>query len=176
MKIVTPENLDKGLPIKYDTEKVMWRDLRCPGTSLGYINLAVCSALGIWFYSTKEISVLLLSGPYTLGQVIALKDILQFAQSVKQSIHKYLSSSCEQGRVRVTPPLAYEGEVKKWERLLLSHVPLFAAPWTVARQAPLFMGFPRQEYCSRLPCPSPLWGEEEPCQTHHVASLLLIGL
>ena len=24
-----------------------------------------------------------------------------------------------------------------------------------ARQAPLSTGFPRQEYCSRLPCPSP---------------------
>ena len=31
----------------------------------------------------------------------------------------------------------------------------FATPWTVARQAPLLMGFPRQEYRSRLPFPSP---------------------
>ena len=36
-----------------------------------------------------------------------------------------------------------------------SHVWLFATPWTVARQAPLFMGFSRQEYWSGLPCPSP---------------------
>ena len=28
-------------------------------------------------------------------------------------------------------------------------------PWTVARQAPLSMGFPRQEYWSELPSPSP---------------------
>ena len=28
-------------------------------------------------------------------------------------------------------------------------------PWTVALQAPLSMGFPRQEYWSGLPCPSP---------------------
>ena len=28
-------------------------------------------------------------------------------------------------------------------------------PWTVARQAPLSMGFSRQEYCSGLPFPSP---------------------
>ena len=27
-------------------------------------------------------------------------------------------------------------------------------PWTVVRQAPLFMGFPRQEYWSVLPFPS----------------------
>ena len=37
----------------------------------------------------------------------------------------------------------------------VSHVQLFATPWTVARQAPLFMGFPRQEYWNELPCPSP---------------------
>ena len=30
-----------------------------------------------------------------------------------------------------------------------------ATPWTVARQVPLFMGFPRQEYWSGLPFPSP---------------------
>ena len=28
-------------------------------------------------------------------------------------------------------------------------------PWTVAHQAPLFMGFSRQEYWSGLPCPPP---------------------
>ena len=36
-----------------------------------------------------------------------------------------------------------------------SHVRLFATPWTVAYQAPLSMGFSRQEYWSGLPCPSP---------------------
>ena len=39
--------------------------------------------------------------------------------------------------------------------LLLSCVWLFATLWTVARQAPLSMGFPRQEYWSALPLPSP---------------------
>ena len=38
---------------------------------------------------------------------------------------------------------------------LLSHVQLFASPWTVARQAPRSMGFPRQEYWNGLPFPSP---------------------
>ena len=36
----------------------------------------------------------------------------------------------------------------------LSHVWLFATPWTVAYQAPLFMGFSRQEYWSGVPSPS----------------------
>jgi len=31
----------------------------------------------------------------------------------------------------------------------------FVAPWTVVHQTPLFMGFPRQEYWSELPFPSP---------------------
>ena len=31
----------------------------------------------------------------------------------------------------------------------------FETPWTVALQAPLSMGFPRQEYWSGLPFPSP---------------------
>ena len=37
----------------------------------------------------------------------------------------------------------------------LSRVRLFATLRTVARQAPLSMGFPRQEYWSGLPFPSP---------------------
>ena len=37
----------------------------------------------------------------------------------------------------------------------LSRVQLFAAPWTVAYQAPPSMGFSRQEYWSGLPFPSP---------------------
>ena len=36
-----------------------------------------------------------------------------------------------------------------------SHVRFFVIPWTVAHQAPLSMGFSRQEYWSGLPCPPP---------------------
>ena len=36
-----------------------------------------------------------------------------------------------------------------------SRVQPFVTPWTVARQAPLSMGFSRQEYWSGLPCPPP---------------------
>ena len=43
-----------------------------------------------------------------------------------------------------------ESEVK-----LLSHVWLFATPWTAAYQAHLSMGFSRQEYWSGVPLPSP---------------------
>ena len=34
-----------------------------------------------------------------------------------------------------------------------SRVQLFVTPWTVALQAPLYMGFSRQEYWSGLPFP-----------------------
>ena len=37
----------------------------------------------------------------------------------------------------------------------LSYVRLFAIPWTAAHQAPLSLGFPRQEYWGRLPCHTP---------------------
>ena len=36
-----------------------------------------------------------------------------------------------------------------------SHVQLFVTLWTTAQQAPLSMGFSRQEYWSGLPCPPP---------------------
>ena len=37
----------------------------------------------------------------------------------------------------------------------LSHVRLLVTPWTAAYQAPLSMGFARQEYWSGVPSPSP---------------------
>ena len=48
-----------------------------------------------------------------------------------------------------------------------SRVHLCVTPWTVARQAPLSMGFSRQEYWSRLPCLPPghlqdSWNEPVP--------------
>ena len=38
---------------------------------------------------------------------------------------------------------------------LLSRVWLFATPWTLARQAPLSIGFSRKEYLNGLPCSPP---------------------
>ena len=46
----------------------------------------------------------------------------------------------------------------KWKKVKvksLSHVQLFATLWNIAYQAPLSMGFSRQEYWSGLPFPSP---------------------
>ena len=38
---------------------------------------------------------------------------------------------------------------------VLSRARLFVTPWTVARQAPLSVGFSRQEYRSGVPYPPP---------------------
>ena len=55
-----------------------------------------------------------------------------------------------------SPAIAQDASWKwKWKCESLSRVRLSVTPWTVARQAPLFMGFSRQEYQSGLPFPSP---------------------
>ena len=60
---------------------------------------------------------------------------------------------------------------------MLSRVQLFVTLWTVAHQAPLSMGFPRQEYWNGLPFPSPrdLPQESNPCLQHWQANSLLLS-
>ena len=48
-----------------------------------------------------------------------------------------------------------ERSLRSWVQCHFSHVWLYATPWTVAFQAPLSMGFCRQEHWSGLPCPPP---------------------
>ena len=58
---------------------------------------------------------------------------------------------------------------------VLSGVQLFAIPWTAARQAPLSMGFPRQQYWSGLPCPPPGDPPDPGTEPSSLASLALAG-
>ena len=58
---------------------------------------------------------------------------------------------------------------------LLTWVQLFATPWTVARQALLSMGFPRQEHWSGLPFPSPGDLSHPRIEPASLASLALAG-
>ena len=53
----------------------------------------------------------------------------------------------------------------------LSHVWLFVTPWTVAYQAPLSMGFSRQEYWRGLPFPSPTLSQFAWMTVHHWLAL-----
>ena len=54
-----------------------------------------------------------------------------------------------------SPAILLESHRKKKKVKLLSHVQLFATPWTVAYQATPSMGFSRQEYWGGLPLPPP---------------------
>ena len=58
----------------------------------------------------------------------------------------------------------------------LRHVGLFAAPWTVARQAPLSRGFPRQDYRSGLHGIFPTQGSNPRPLRWQVGSLTLSHL
>ena len=57
----------------------------------------------------------------------------------------------------------------------LSRVRLFTTPWTVAYQAPLPMGFSRQEYWSVLPCLSPKASgcDEIPVELFRILKMML---
>ena len=68
-------------------------------------------------------------------------------QKGKMDLWEGLTNSCEKRGERQRRK---GSEVKS-----LSRVRLFATPWTIAHQAPLSMGFSRQEYWSGLPFPSP---------------------
>ena len=56
-----------------------------------------------------------------------------------------------------------------------SHVQLSVTLWTVARRAPLSMGFSRQEYWSELPCPSPRDLPNPGIEPTSLMSLALVG-
>ena len=52
----------------------------------------------------------------------------------------------------------FQAQASQWRGgggLVAQPCPTRATAWTVGHQAPLPMGFPRQDYCSGLPCPSP---------------------
>ena len=66
----------------------------------------------------------------------------------------FLGNICE-NRIAVSQDWSMFGFKVKVKVKSLSHVLLFATPWTIAYQAPPSMGFSRQECWSGLPFPSP---------------------
>ena len=52
-------------------------------------------------------------------------------------------------------PVYFDVRQESLYMIVLSHVRLFVTLWTVGHQAPLSMGFPRQEYRTGLPFPPP---------------------
>ena len=68
--------------------------------------------------------------------------------------------ACEQQSEKIIQPKMAELSITWYMHVVvaawsLSHVWLICDPGTIAHQAPLSMGFSRQEYLSRLPFPSP---------------------
>ena len=94
---------------------------------------------------------LLWNGPSCLEMLQKCSDVILMGSS-------FIGSSY------MLPPLAWTNRFILGPKLLthfavpcccthvLSHVQIFATLWTVAHQAPPFMGFSRQEYWSGLPC------------------------
>ena len=71
---------------------------------------------------------------------------------------KWLYSDTTRGfNGKKSPPLCFSGSHTLYACVLshFSRVWLFVTPWTVTHQAPLSMGFSRQEYWNGLPCPLP---------------------
>ena len=73
----------------------------------------------------------------------------------------------------------FKARVLEWGAIafsgVLSHIQLFATPWTVPRQAPLSMEFSRQEYWSRLPYLLPGDFSDPEIETVSLASPALAG-
>ena len=87
---------------------------------------------------------------HTLEHLSLYKSVLQ---KLSRCLHtgSYVNI-CKREMTKCT---LYGYESVKAKAKSLSRVRLFVTPWTVAYQAPLSMGFSRQDYWSGLPFPSP---------------------
>ena len=68
-------------------------------------------------------------------------------QQMKKESRKYFKTTTK--KMQLIKSMKVKVKMKS-----LSHVQLFATPWTGAYQDPMSMGFSRQEYWSGLPFPS----------------------
>ena len=101
--------------------------------------------------------------PRTSGPVWTSLSTLRCSVSGSRDVHTgHLSSCVSLGPQLWAPALGWgvsKGiSLSHYLARMLSHfsrAQLFATPWTVAPQAPLSLGFSRQEYWSGLPFPSP---------------------
>ena len=94
-----------------------------------------------WIYHINRIK----DEDHRWSQKILRKNLIKSRQ--QNGCLRGLTNSCEKKR--------------KVKMKSLSHVRLFATPWTVAYQAPPSIGFSRQEYWSGLPFPSPMHESEK---------------
>ena len=84
---------------------------------------------------------------------------LKLSEHCQLAIHQYkikslinkIKNKKRMGHTYPQTMWGYSGKLCVLSAQLLSHVHLFATLWTAARQAPLPMGFPRQESWSEVP-------------------------
>ena len=119
-----------------------------------------------WFHQFRNHSVLGLGLATVVNSALHINDVDSAAKS-----HQLCLTLCDP--IDGSPPGSSIPEILqartlewvaiffsnawKWKVKVksLSRVWLLATPWTVAYKAPPFMGFPRQEYWSGVPLPSP---------------------
>ena len=77
--------------------------------------------------------------------------------------------------LHVLDPHKYLSSDPQWELLFSHSVRLFAIPWTVAHQAPLSVGFSRQEYWNGLSFPPPVDLPDPEIELVSLASPALAG-
>ena len=91
-----------------------------------------------------------MSYPYSCARVASLlDDIHRKAEPIIPDTRRTSSSLQNPHKVACSPNTRHSLRAQS-----LSRVQLFVTPWTVAHQASLSMGFPRQEYWSGLPFPT----------------------
>ena len=98
-----------------------------------------------------------------IGMVILHLTFWEKAKLFPKWLHQFIFPSARYEYSDFSTPLKVK--VKS-----LSHVRLFATPWTVAHQAPPSLGFSRQEHWSGLPFPSPMHESEKWKWSHSVVS------
>ena len=83
------------------------------------------------------------------------EELKSLLMKVKEESEKAgIKSDVQKPKIMALGPItSWKMRVSEWVKLL-SHVRVFATPWTGAYQAPLSIGFSRQEYWSGLPFPS----------------------
>ena len=98
--------------------------------------------------------VSLMCGLQKKGTYITSNELIYKRETVTNLENKLMATGVKRGWIN------WETEINIHTLLLLllsrfSRVQLCATPWTAAYQAPLSMGFSRQEYWSGVPLPSP---------------------
>ena len=131
---------------------VLWGPFSCPhapghSTILNKCHSGIFCPVGIYPKTWKKGSAIVFSHPSS--------DISMFGCKVSWGAVWYLQSSYLRGHVCVCCLYFFFQTNALCVCWVDQCLWLFAAPWTVARQAPLSMGFPRQEYWSGLPFPPP---------------------